>query len=336
VTTAISAGVLTLADWAKRLDPDGKVPAIVELLGQTNEILDDALWAEGNLPTGHRTTVRTGLPSVYWRMLNQGVSPSKSTTAQIDEATGMLEAWSSVDKDLAELNGNVRAFRLSEAKAYIEAMNQEMAGTLFYGNAGTAPEEFTGLAPRYSAISGAANKDNVVSAGGSGQDNYSIWLVVWGENTAFLTFPKGSKAGLVHEDLGLTTVTVTAGVAGSYLRAYQDRWQWKCGLVLKDWRYVVRICNIDVSNLVALSTDAAALTKFMTKATYLVPNLNAGRPAFYMNRETAYCLDYLRRQDVITGGGLTYDVVDGKRIMRFRGIPIRICDQLTTETTAIS
>jgi hypothetical protein len=335
LTSALSTGALTLVDWAKRLDPNGKVPTIVELLSQTNEILDDMLWMEGNLPTGHRTTVRTGLPTVYWRLLNQGVAPSKSTTAQIDEGAGMLEAWSSVDKDLAELNGNVKAFRLSEARAYIEAMNQEMAGTMFYGNAGTAPEEFTGLAARYSSTT-AGNGDNVVSAGGASTDNYSIWLIVWGENTCFGVFPKGSKAGLVHQDLGEQTVTVTAGVGGTMLRAYQDRWQWKCGLVLKDWRYVVRICNIDVSDLVALDTGSAALTKYMTKATYLVPSLNAGKAVFYMNRETAYCLDYLRRADIITGGGLTYDNVDGKRIMRFRGIPIRICDQLVTETTAVS
>lgn len=336
MSSALSTGAATLLDWAKRLDPNGKIAAIVELLSQSNQMLDDAQFLEGNLPTGHRTTVRTGLPTVYWRLLNQGVAPSKSHTAQIDEGCGMLEAWNSVDKDLAELNGNLKAFRLSEAKAYIEAMNQEMQQTIIYGNAGTSPEEFTGLAPRYSAISGAANGQNVISAGGASTDNYSIWLIVWGENTCFLTFPKGSKAGLVHEDLGLTTVTVSAGVGGSLMRAYQDRWQWKCGLVLKDWRYVVRICNIDVSDLIALGGSAAALTKFMTKATYLVPNLNAGKATFYMNRETAYCLDYLRRADIITGGGLTYDNVDGKRIMRFRGIPIRIVDQLVTETTAIN
>ena len=171
MSSALSTGALTLADWAKRLDPNGKVPVIVELLSQNNQILDDMLWMEGNLPTGHRTTVRTGLPTVYWRMLNQGVAPSKSSTAQIDEGAAMLEAWSSVDKDLAELNGNVKAFRLSEARAYIEAMNQEMAGTVFYGNAGTAPEEFSGLSTRYSAISGASNGQNVISAGGSSTDD---------------------------------------------------------------------------------------------------------------------------------------------------------------------
>jgi hypothetical protein len=334
MVSALSTGALTLLDWAKRKDPNGTIAGIVELLGQTNEILDDAKWMEGNLPTGHRITVRTGLPTVYWRMINQGIAPSKSTTAQVDEATAILEAWSSVDEDLAELNGNQKQFRLSEARAYIEAMNQEMAQTLFYGNQGTAPEEFTGLAPRYSSLS-AGNADNIIDASGASTDNYSIWLIVWGEQTAFMTFPKGSKAGLVHNDLGIQTVQTNTTVMPNQLRAYQDQWKWKCGFVLKDWRYVVRIANIDVSDLVGL-TSAPDLTELMIKAMYRVPNLRLGTPAFYMNRTTIEKLDILRRRDVEGGGGLTYENIDGKRVMSFRGVPIRLCDQLVTETTAVT
>ena len=64
------------------------------ILVRPNEILDDAVFIEGNLPTGHRVTIRTGLPPVYWRSLNQGVPRSKSMTAQVDETIGMLEAYS--------------------------------------------------------------------------------------------------------------------------------------------------------------------------------------------------------------------------------------------------
>ena len=110
----LSTSNLTLADWAKRSDPDGRVPIVAELLSQSNEILDDCVFKEGNLPTGERVVIRTGLPSVYWRALNQGIPNSKSTTAQIDEACGILEARSEVDKDLAMLNGNTAQFRLSE------------------------------------------------------------------------------------------------------------------------------------------------------------------------------------------------------------------------------
>jgi hypothetical protein len=212
---ALGTAALTLADWAKRLDPDGKVPTVVELLSQTNDILTDMLWIEGNLPTGHRTTVRTGLPTVAWRLLNAGITPSKSTTAQIDEHAGMLEAWSEVDVDLANLNGNVNSFRLSEAMAFLEAMNQEMARVLFYGNSGLNPEQFTGLATRYSTISGASNASHVISGSGSGSDNSSVWLVGWSANTICGIFPKGSKAGIVHEDYGVQTVVTATGIGGT-------------------------------------------------------------------------------------------------------------------------
>lgn len=329
----IGANVLTLADFAKRVDPDGKVPSIVELLSQSNEILQDMLWMEGNLPTGHRTTVRTGLPTVAWRLLNQGVQPSKSTTAQVDEQCGMLEAWSEVDKDLAMLNGNTAAFRLSEAQAFIEAMNQEMASTLFYGNAGLAAEEFTGLSIRYSDVL-STNGQNIIDAGGVGSDNASIWLVAWGAQTVHGIFPKGSKAGLIHEDLGEVTVETTAGIAGTRMRAFQDHWQWKCGVALKDWRYVVRIGSIDVSNLVSKSS-AADLIELMIKAIHRLPTMGLGKPVFYMNRTVFQMLDIQRRDDVITGGGLVYADVDGKIVPTFRGIPIRKVDALLETEAAI-
>lgn len=329
----LSTAALTLADHAKRLDPNGKVASIVELLSQENSILKDMLWKEGNLPTGHLTTVRTGLPSVAWRLLNGGVAPSKSATAQITEQSGILEAWSEVDCKLAKLNGNVKAFRASEGMAFVEAMRQEVASTLIYGNSGTAPSEFTGLAPRYAAISGAANGSNVISGSGSGADNTSIWLVGWGP--IFGIFPKGSKAGLSHEDFGEQTIEVTSGIGGSRMRAYQERWVWEAGLAVTDWRYVARICNIDVSNLVSKSS-AADLIELMIKATYRIPNLEACRPVFYMNRSVAQMFDIQRRDDVISGGGLTFENVAGKRQMSFRGIPVRVVDAILENEATIS
>jgi hypothetical protein len=320
----LGTGNLTLADWAKRLDPDGKVPTIVELLMQTNEILDDMTWREGNLPTGHRTTVRTGLPTVFWRLLNQGVQPSKSTTAQIDEQAGMLEAWSEVDLDLLLLNGNAGAVRLSEAKAFIEAMNQEMAQTLFYGNAGVAPEEFTGLSVRYSSTT-APNGDNVLKAGGAGSDNTSIWLIAWDEETICGIFPSGSKAGLIHNDFGEQTIEMVAGLPGARMRAMQERFQWKAGLCVKDWRYAVRIANVDISD--AGAANATTIIDAMERATETPPS-RRGRRVFYMNRTIRRLLRKQVREDVKAGGGLTYENFDGKQILTFDGTPIRVVDQL--------
>lgn len=330
--TVLASNVLTLVDVAKRLDPDGKVPAVAELLSQNNDMLLDMPWIEGNLPTGHRVTVRTGLPAAAWRLLNKGVQPSKSTTAQIDEACGMLEAWSEVDKDLAELNGNLGAFRLSEGRAFIEAMNQEMASTVFYGNSSVDPEEFTGLAPRYSSLS-AANGQNIINGAGSGGDCSSIWLICWGAHTIHGIYPKGSKAGLTHTDMGLQTIETSAGIGGTRLRAYQEQWQWKCGIALKDWRYVVRIANIDIGALVS-NTSPADIINLMIKALHRIPNMNGVKPVFYMNRTLVQFLDLQRRDDVISGGGLVYKDVDGMLVPTFRQVPIRIVDALLeTEAT---
>jgi hypothetical protein len=158
-------------------------------------------------------TVRTGLPAVYFRQLNAGVPTSKSTTAQVDEPSSILEAYSEVDKDLALLNGNTADFRLSEDMAFVEAMNQQQVSTLFYGNVGADAKTYTGLATRYGAISGAGNAQNVLTGGGAGAVNASIYLVGWGQAGVYCTFPKGSKAGLQHEDLGLDTVIDASAVA---------------------------------------------------------------------------------------------------------------------------
>ena len=94
---------LTLADWAKRRDPDGSMADIANILSQSNEILDDGVFKQANGPTSHRVTVATGLPEVYWRQVNQGIYESHGTTAQIDEGIGMLESRSQVDVALANL-----------------------------------------------------------------------------------------------------------------------------------------------------------------------------------------------------------------------------------------
>lgn len=331
--TTIGNGQLTLADWAKRQDPDGRAPLVAELLSQTNEILEDAVFAEGNLPTGHRVVIRTGLPTVYWRMINAGVPTSKSTTAQVDEACGMLEARSHIDVELAALNGNTPEFRLSEDTPFLEAMNQTMAQTLFYGNPSVDPKTFTGLATRYSAISGAANSQNILDAGGTGSTNTSVYLVVWGKETVFCPFPKGSTAGLKHQDLGEESVP---DADGNFYQALRTLYTWKNGLVVKDWRYVVRICNIDIPALVALtgtqaSTASTELIKMMARAIDRIPNAGLGRAAFYGNRTITSLLRIQALQKSTSALSITDAInqfgVAGKQL-NFLGIPIRKSDQL--------
>lgn len=331
-------GKVTLLDIAKAMDPQGRIADVAEMLTQTNEILLDMPWFEGNMPTGHKGFVRTGLPTAVWRSMYQGVPPSKSNRAQIEDTCGMLETRSEVDCNIANINGNVSAFRMSEAISFVEGMNQTMADSLFYGSQAANPERFNGLAIRYSAISGAANATNIVNAGGTGADNTSIWLCVWGKQTGYGIYPRGSIAGLQHKDLGEIDAF---DVNNLRFRAYADWWQWLCGLHIKDWRYFVRIANIDASNLVN-ETGAADLTKLMIRAMARIPLPGMGSAVFYANRTvkemlSIQALNKSQNALSITEAVRQFGGVDvSMQELRFLGIPIRTADKIiTTEAQVV-
>lgn len=279
------AGHNTLLDIAKSFDPQGKVAIVAELLNQSNEIIQYMNFVEGNLPTGHKAVVRAGLPTVTLRQFYKGVSPSKSGRATIEDVCAILEGRNEIDQDLAELNGNTAAFRLSEGLAFVESMNQSFAQQVIYGDTTTNKDGILGLTPRYSSLS-ATSGANVISAGGAGADNTSVWLVVWGAETVTGIFPKGSKAGLNQEDLGVIDAFDSSN---NRYRAYAERWQWKFGLHVKDWRYAVRIANIDISDLTGQTgtqaiTAATWINKLMIKALARIPSMGMGTPTFLASR----------------------------------------------------
>ena len=339
-TLPTKAGAVTLTDFAKSIDPDGRLAAVIELLNQNNACLQDIMWKEGNLPTGHRTTVRTGLPAGTWRKLYQGIAPQKSTRAQVDDTCGILEARSEIDKAVAELNGNTAAFRMSESEAFIEGLSHDLIDALFYGDTTVNPERFHGLSARYNTVSGGAPiTENVFDCGGTGSDNTSIWLVVWGENTITGIYPKGSSAGLDHEDLGLIDAF---DANNNRYRAYADRFEWKAGLSVRDWRYAVRIANVDVSDLKAGTGTQAynASTNIidaMTRAMAHIPNMGKGKPVFYAHRVVNSALPIMARQSAsnvlaIQPGLQQFGDVSpgyaGAGTLSFLGVPIRTVDRL--------
>lgn len=232
--------VATLAE----LEMFYKDQPVIELMNQTNDVLSDIPWMEANQTDGHVTRIRTGLPEIHWRRLYKGVPPSKASVAQVKEICGMMEAIQNLDVKELELYGDkANAFRLSEGKAFTEAMRQKVAATLFYGDNNVNPDEFNGLAMRFPSKS----SPNVVDAGGTTKDKEtSIWLIKWGADTVHGIYPKGSTGGLKHESAGPSFVQDTNG---NPFRAVSDIYSWNCGLALRDWRAGVRICNIDVTKL---------------------------------------------------------------------------------------
>jgi hypothetical protein len=330
----------TLADFLQALGPDDAVSDLGELLQQTNQMYEEMTFVEGNLLTGHRFTIRTGLPSPVWRRLYQGVQPTKSTRAQVTASTGMLEDYSEIDKALADLNGNTTRFRMQEDAAHIEGFNQTVARSLVYESEDNTPEAITGIMPHFANVGTTGTGQQVIDAGGTGTDNGSILLIGFAANTIYGIFPKGSKAGLSVRDMGEVTAlapTANNGATG-YFQAYRTHYKWDLGLVVQDYRYVVRIANIDRSLLGADPTitgyTGANLPNLMFQAMEYIPSLENCRPVFYMDRSFKTAL---RQQlpNVVKNSTLQIMEVGGKKVDAFQEIPIRRMDVMRADEARV-
>ena len=320
---------------------------VVEILKRQNPVLDDAIATQCNMDAVHRHMIRTGLPSVSWGRLYQGVAQSKATMQQVDDTTGFLEAASSIDTRLLKLAPDPAKARLVDSAPFLEAMNQEMATGIFYHDTATTPEKFKGLAARYAfynsnvpdpAKPNAANQ--VVHGGGAGSDNTSIWFVTWGDHATSLLYPKGMKAGVTIEDKGEQRVL---DASGNPYYVKETMFNWHLGMFVKDPRYNARVANIDVSDMRAGSVDLWAL---MRKAYYRLQSRRrdgiSSRIAVYMNREVLEILDAQSSDRALLAAnpnytGLGHAEVEGKEVRTYRGLPIRESDSiLNTEALVTS
>lgn len=321
---------LTLKDKYAQTEGGKVTNTIIDLLAETNAVLEDAVVVECNNGTSHKTTVRNGLPTAEFRKFYQGVSPQKGTYTQVTDATGMLETYSEVDAALADLNGDKEQFLMNESSGFIEAMNQTACRNLFYGNKATNPAGFDGLANRYAKLSSDENSIGhyVVDAGGTGSDNTSIWFVTWGNLHTHLIYPKGSKAGLQFENKGKVT---KQNADGTMFEVYRSHYTWDLGLSVRDFRSTCRICNIDVSDL---GTNTTLIDKMVDAFGLIEDYAKTGKTVIYANRTVRTALHKMAMNK--SNVHLTIDQFAGKPVVQFLGIPIKGCNAiLNTEARVV-
>ncbi len=315
---------LTLKDKFAQKE-DGKIAtAIVDMLATSNALIEDAVVRECNEGSTHKTTVRNGLPEVEFRKFYQGVNCSKGEYTQITDSTGMLEVYSQVDKSLADLEGDTQQFRMNEAQAFLESMNNTVQENIFYGSKATNPAGFDGLSVRYNKISTDPKSIGyrVLDAGGTGSDNTSIWFITWGDLHTHLLYPKGSQMGLNHTDKGAQTATDNNG---NMYEVYRDHFKWDIGLTVRDFRSTARIANIDVTKLD--TEDAADLLKLMVSAYHRIKRFaKTGNTVIYCNEtiETYLHFQAMNKANV----KLSVDEAMGRPVVNFLGIPIKCVDQI--------
>ncbi len=328
----LGSSYLTLADRFKRTE-NGKIAAeVIEMMSETNEVLQDANALQCNDGSNHITTIRTGLPTAVFRTLYGYVPTSKSTTEQVKDVTGMLETYSVVDVDLVDKSESPKRFRMSEASAFIDAMNQKLSETIFYGSIKENAAAFDGLAIRYSKKSNDSKKIgyNIIDAGGTGTDNTSIWLVTWGDLHTSLIYPQGSQAGVQHKDDGILTETSSTG---GKRKVYQDHFKMDVGLSLRDWRSTCRIANISLS---ALGREGAPdLEALLNQAYYKIKRYaKTGKTFIYCN--STVLMHFEAQLKSKTNVNFTIKEYLNENILHYKDIPIRECEQITFNEEKVS
>lgn len=325
----VNASLLTLLDSYSRRDPDGRIANIVELLTQRNVWMEDSVWIEGNTATGHVVTSRTALPAIQYRRYNEGIAVTKSRTNQVTESIGKLAGMSKVDVELAQLHGDPAMFRSSEDDAFLQSFANELEVGTFYNSSSATPEKYQGLSPRFASTTGPGGKQIILMDGSaSGNDQASAWLVGHGEQTVFNIFPKGSMVGLTPTDGGKQ---LTRDANNAEFWAWVTSWGWDVGLCVKDWRYVVRVANIDMGNILATGT---ALIDAMIKGHRRIFKPGA-KLTWYMNRDVMTFLE-LQSKNSTLQSTIKITEVGGQPIMTFRGVPCKETDALVSTESPLS
>ncbi len=340
-TTALTATDLTLVDVAKR-SRDGVMLPVVEALQQRNGLLQSMVWKQGNTDTGHQVASRNSLPSVSWVRYNDGILPSKSTVDTYTERTGILEGLSSVDKRVAQINGNELAFRASEDDAFLAQMANTLESAFFYESTLINPERILGLQPRLNSTTSKYGSQIIkADPAPSGSDQTSIWLVGWGERSVYGITPRGQPTGLEMEDKGEIRDKDTN--TGAIKFKYETLFRWRCGLCVEDYRYLVRICNIDTSQLTVDASSGADLVRTMVKAYWQIFDPRAVRLAWYCNRtvgaflhQQALSKTYNSTLSIDPAPMIGSNGLFGQPIVRALGFPIYISDAITNTEAVVS
>lgn len=302
----------SLVEQAKRIDPSGGQAQIAEVLNRNmGMILGEAPWLPSNDVWTNKTTRRASLPSGSRRKLNQRVSQSVSRTTEIMDVMEMIVDYCDVDCALADSMPSPAMFRAGEVDAFIEGLGQTIVSDILYGDSGTDPDSMHGLAARMGTLDGRF----VIGEGGTGSDVTSIYAVTWGQDKAHLIYPKNmaQKLGVDHEDKGKVTSETDDGL----IDVYRDRFEIRCGMVVRDPRAIGRLANIETSGTSNTFDEDNLIT--------LLNNMKVGPGTRLYVNETILTQMEIKLKDksnvnytADSGEGLA-----GQPMLRFRSIPIR-------------
>lgn len=270
-----------IVEWGRQFHRGEFMPE-VQMLAQENQCVMDALFQPCNDGTTHLYRVQTALPTVQATAFGEGSPISKGASAQERAHCAMLTGFASVEEELSKIGGAQAQARAAEDANFAESLKQAFAEQLIYGNRSSNIRHIDGVCTLFNDKSGPKAKQFFNCGGATANGQTTAVLLNWGPDV-YCTFPEGTAAGYMRQDLGRQVKTLASG---NQLVTLDTKHTWHIGFVNEAWQSIARICNIDVAQLQAMSgnqTATSALNVLNGMLTLRKRIRRPGRKVWYVN-----------------------------------------------------
>lgn len=340
-TNALNS-VMTMVEAAKSMGADGNQLAVVDTIALATPFLEEGHWEEANDYNSHHfiqvMTEAVGTDSV----INVGVAWEVNTTRPVTELIQGLESATKIDTRILRMMRDPETYRRTQEELTLRGLKKAFHDRILYGNftltggnstAKVSPDQVVGLMPRFNAISGATYNQiqgttywpiNVISmAGSTSNGETSMYIVKWGPDGVFFTYPRGGRNFITVDDLDLQLVY--DGSSNPY-KAEVTMFEINWGLCVADWRCVQRICNMDATHKWTSSIMVQALAG--------LPDEDMSGVVIYVPR-TVWI--WMSQEALSNTNSFHFDDAPwGRKTIYFQDIPIRLCDRIQTVEPVVS
>lgn len=336
MAVTVGSGATSLVDLCKGREGNERDVQLINMMSETHNLFADIRWKVCNSGATHKATIITKLPEAHMRRLYKGFKVSKGGRAQVTEDTGMAGTACVIDYKEFELNGKNADWLTQNVRMGTDALSYKVAHELFYGDRDKNPESINGLCKRMGKCNGTdklKSSYNVMSAMDISDstketavkkltDLTSIYFVGHGDMGFYGLVPQGGSSVIHNNTVGLDEKHLVEDDEHNRYPAIEVQLGMDYGCCLNDFRYAARLANISVASLEQGSATYIDLWEKLTRMYYKI-NKYKGSAAWsiYVNAEIFTYLDLQAQKKV--SPTLTYQTIDGKEILSYRGIPIK-------------
>jgi len=331
---------LTLAELVNREDPNGQMAQLVDVISETNKIVQDATWIECNDGTKHEDTRTLTEPSGTERLYDEGVTREAGRTEPVIEPVCMLDGLSVVDAAKLRHTPDELASRLMEDQFFLRGMSKTFCTRLFDGNRTTNARQINGINSSvrdYAALSSDYTYDNAGGAASVTANKTSMYIIQWGMKKVNLIYPRNDpngdmRYGIKMEDFGKDLIADRNVGTKSY-PAWRTWFECHFGIFIHDPRCIKRVVNISTTNI-------DSVDDFSFNEDYLIDAVvdleyDGDGAVIYCNR-TVMGQIWKRAKDKANVNFTVDRDPFGKPIAMFQTIPIKRVDKITSVQATIS